>query len=298
MRAGVKSLIRLGSWALAFGLAGCAHDPDVIVSGALDNMGRHTETVVYADPPPAAEGIWEAPIVHAAGYVADAGGPYLLDTGDRLRVFVYGQPNLSRAYTVDQEGKITVPLINDVRARGRTTREVEETIRRRLLHECDVHTLLRLPTGIFYAQGVKANVLFFDRKPGSDTPWTKELWIYDLRTNQHFTLKTNPLRRADLDDFVESYKPGQRGKREESERFHRFTYDELVARDKASLDIFWLRDESLEDTDNLPSPGVETLAGVSGAAGAVPLLCAKTRQPSSAVESASSSITPCTCFIS
>ena len=131
-----------------------------------------------------------------------------------------------------------------------------ETVRRRLLHECDVHTLLRLPTGIFYAQGVKANVLFFDRKPGSDTPWTKEVWYYDLRTNQHFTLKTKTLTRADLDDFVACYKPEQRGKREESERFHRFSYDELVARDKASLDIFWLRDQSLEDTDNLPAPGV------------------------------------------
>lgn len=131
-----------------------------------------------------------------------------------------------------------------------------EAIRRRLLHECDVHTLLRLPTGIFYAQGVKANVLFFDRKPGSDTPWTKELWIYDLRTNEHFTLKANPLTRADLDDFVASYQANDRSKREESERFHRFSYDELVARDKASLDIFWLRDESLEDTDNLPPPGV------------------------------------------
>ena len=77
-----------------------------------------------------------------------------------------------------------------------------ETVRRKLLHECDVHTLLRLPTGIFYAQGVKANVLFFDRKPATETPWTRELWIYDLRTNQHFTLKTNPLRREHLDDFV------------------------------------------------------------------------------------------------
>lgn len=57
-----------------------------------------------------------------------------------------------------------------------------ETVRRKLLHECDLHTLLRLPTGIFYAQGVKANVLFFDRKPASETPWTKQLWIYDLRT--------------------------------------------------------------------------------------------------------------------
>jgi type I restriction enzyme M protein len=133
---------------------------------------------------------------------------------------------------------------------------VGETVRRKLLHECDVHTLLRLPTGIFYAQGVKANVLFFDRRPGSDVAATKELWIYDLRTNKHFTLKTNTLTRADLDEFVECYKPGNRSKRVETDRFHRFSFDELVARDKASLDIFWLRDESLEDTDNLPPPGV------------------------------------------
>jgi len=131
-----------------------------------------------------------------------------------------------------------------------------ETIRRRLLHKCDVDTLRQLPTGIFYAQGVKGNVLFFDRKPGSDTPWTKDLWTYDLRINQHFTLKTNTLARADLDDFVACYRPGQRSTREESERFHRFTYDEFVARDKASLDIFWLRDESLEDTDSLSPLGI------------------------------------------
>ena len=119
-----------------------------------------------------------------------------------------------------------------------------------------MHTLLRLPTGIFYAQGVKANVLFFTRKPGSDTASTRDLWIYDLRTNLHFTLKTNPLKRSDLDDFVTSYRPGARHERVESERFRRFAYDELVARDKASLDIFWLRDESLEDADSLPSPAV------------------------------------------
>ena len=131
-----------------------------------------------------------------------------------------------------------------------------ETVRRKLLHECDVHTLLRLPTGVFYAQGVKANVLFFDRKPASETPWTKELWIYDLRTNQHFTLKQNPLRPEHLQDFVESFKAENRATREESERFHRFGYDELLARDKVSLDITWLRDESLEDMDNLPPPEV------------------------------------------
>jgi type I restriction enzyme M protein len=131
-----------------------------------------------------------------------------------------------------------------------------ETVRRRLLHECDVHTLLRLPTGVFYAQGVKANVLFFDRKPASETPWTRTLWIYDLRTNQHFTLKTNPLSRANLDDFVQCYHPENRHDRRETERFHQFSYEELTRRDKANLDIFWLRDESMEDSANLPSPGV------------------------------------------
>ncbi len=138
-----------------------------------------------------------------------------------------------------------------------------ETIRKKLLHECDVHTLLRLPTGLFYAQGVKANVLFFDKKPASETPWTRKLWIYDLRTNRHFTLKTNPLRRGDLDEFVHLYQPTNRHDRaptwSESTpdgRWRVYDYNALVARDKASLDIFWLRDESLADSDNLPPPDV------------------------------------------
>lgn len=131
-----------------------------------------------------------------------------------------------------------------------------ETVRRKLLHECDVHTLLRLPTGIFYAQGVKANVLFFDRKAASETAATRELWVYDLRTNVHFTLKENPLRREYLDNFVACYSAANRAARTESERFHRFAYDELLARDKVSLDLFWLRDESLEDTANLPEPHI------------------------------------------
>jgi type I restriction enzyme M protein len=131
-----------------------------------------------------------------------------------------------------------------------------EVVRRRLLQDFDVHTLLRLPTGIFYKPGVKANVLFFDKKPASPSPWTKELWIYDFRTNQDFKLKTDPLTRADLDDFVACYHPENRHQRQETERFHVFTYEELQKRDRMSLDIFWLRDESLEDTDALPSPDV------------------------------------------
>jgi len=122
-----------------------------------------------------------------------------------------------------------------------------------------MHTLLRLPTGIFYAQGVKANVLFFDRKPASEKPWTEKLWIYDLRTNKHFTLKTNPLKYEDLQDFIRCYNPESRFNRTETDGFRPFVYNELIQRDKVSLDIFWLRDESLEDTENLPEPDVLAL---------------------------------------
>jgi len=131
-----------------------------------------------------------------------------------------------------------------------------ETIRRKLLQGYDVHTLLRLPTGVFYAQGVKANVIFFDRKPASEKVWTERLWIYDLRTINHFTLKTNPLAYNDLQDFIKCYNPENRHFRQEAERFKSFSYDELIQRDKVSLDIFWLKDESLEDLDNLPEPDV------------------------------------------
>jgi type I restriction enzyme M protein len=148
---------------------------------------------------------------------------------------------------------------------------------------------------LFYAQGVKANVLFFDKKSASETPWTKKLWIYDLRTNKHFTLKTNPLKREDLDEFVQCYNgenlpasPLPAGKTSaqtsgsaQANRYQRqptwceegnavssvpgaspagrwraYDYEELINRDKASLDIFWLRDESLEESDNLPDPDV------------------------------------------
>ena len=102
-------------------------------------------------------------------------------------------------------------------------------------------------------------MLFFDRKPASETPWTQDLWIYDLRTNRRFTLKTNPLRRSHLDDFVACYNPHNRRQRAETERFRRFSYDDLIKRDKVSLDIFWLRDESMEDTASLPPP--DAIAG-------------------------------------
>ncbi|MEK6615173.1 MAG: class I SAM-dependent DNA methyltransferase [Bacteroidota bacterium] len=150
------------------------------------------------------------------------------------------------------DGKAAVVVPDNVLFEG----GAGETVRKRLLESCDVHTLLRLPTGIFYAQGVKANVLFFDNKPASKTAWTKELWIYDYRTNIHHTLKTNPLRFENLQDFVKCYNPDNRFKRKETERFKKFTYKELIERDKSSLDLFWLKDDSLGDMDNLPDPDV------------------------------------------
>lgn len=131
-----------------------------------------------------------------------------------------------------------------------------EKIRKKLLENCDVHTILRLPTGIFYAQGVKANVVFFDAKPKDGTIKTKGIWFYDLRTNQHFTLKTRPLKLADLRDFIECYNPQNRHERKETERFKYYKYEDLIARDKASLDVFWLKDDSLDNLENLPTPDV------------------------------------------
>ena len=161
---------------------------------------------------------------------------------------------LQHIFTIlKQHGHAAVVLPDNVLFEG----GAGETIRRQLLQQADVHTLLRLPTGIFYAQGVKANVLFFDRKPAADKKaWTEKLWIYDLRTNQHFTLKENTLKRSHLDDFVKSYNPKNRHARKETEQFKSFTYDELIKRDKVNLDIFWLKDDALEDSANLPAPGI------------------------------------------
>jgi type I restriction enzyme M protein len=131
-----------------------------------------------------------------------------------------------------------------------------EIIRKSLLHDCNVHTLLRLPTGIFYAQGVKANVLFFDNRSSRNEPWTEKLWIYDLRTNMHFTLKTNQLKFEDLEDFIKCYSTEDINARIETERFHCFTYEKLIQRDKVNLDIFWLKDESFDDSENLPNPDI------------------------------------------
>ncbi|MBI1287921.1 MAG: N-6 DNA methylase [Flavobacteriales bacterium] len=145
-----------------------------------------------------------------------------------------------------------------------------ETVRKELMKTTELHTILRLPTGIFYANGVKANVLFFDNKPASKEAWTKEVWVYDYRTNVHHTLKKKPLQLEDLREFITLYNPDNRNKRKETwsedtsttlgtgpeGRWRKYSYSEIIVRDKTNLDIFWLKDKSLADLDNLPDPDV------------------------------------------
>ncbi len=120
-----------------------------------------------------------------------------------------------------------------------------ETVRKELLKTTELHTILRLPTGIFYAQGVKANVLFFDNKPASKNAHTKDIWIYDYRTNVHHTPKRNPMRFEHLQDFIKQYHPENRHKRVENYsektpngRWRKYNYQDIVKRDKTNLDIF------------------------------------------------------------
>lgn len=136
-----------------------------------------------------------------------------------------------------------------------------EVIRKKLLQTTELHTILRLPTGIFYKPGVKANVLFFDKRPASPQMQTHDIWIYDFRTNVHFTLKQHPMTDADLEDFIRCFHPENRHERTETwspenpdGRWRRFSAEEILKRDKTSLDIFWIKDKSLADLDNLPDP--------------------------------------------
>ncbi|MFT6863603.1 MAG: type I restriction enzyme M protein [Akkermansiaceae bacterium] len=139
-----------------------------------------------------------------------------------------------------------------------------ETVRKKLMESTELHTILRLPTGIFYAQGVKANVLFFDNRAAAKGVATKEVWYYDYRTNIHHTLKRSPLRLDNLREFIDCYRPNSRHKRKPTwdaeknpdGRWRKYTYKELAARDKTSLDLFWLKDDTLTDLDNLPEPDV------------------------------------------
>jgi type I restriction enzyme M protein len=224
-------------------------DLPVVTKDAL--AGKHGEyEIVLANPPFGKKS--SVTIVNEAGESSKES--LIINRDDFWASTSNKQLNfLQHIFTIlKQHGRAAVVLPDNVLFEG----GAGETIRRELLKQADVHTLLRLPTGIFYAQGVKANVLFFDRKPAQEKPWTQKLWIYDLRTNLHFTLKENTLKRTDLDDFVKCYNTNNRHERTEGERFKSFTYEELAKRDKVNLDIFWLKDDALEESANLPAPEI------------------------------------------
>ena len=248
----VDSVARLCAMNLLLhGIAG-GSESDLPVIGGRDALAsKHGEyDIVLANPPFGKKS--SVTIVNEAG--DQQRESLIINRDDFWATTSNKQLNfLQHIFTIlKQHGRAAVVLPDNVLFEG----GAGETIRRQLLNQADVHTLLRLPTGIFYAQGVKANVLFFDRKPAREKPWTEALWNYDLRTNLHFTLKENPLKRDDLDDFVKCCNPKNRHNRKESARFKRFSYEEVMKRDKVNLDIFWLKDEALEESANLPAPGV------------------------------------------
>nr|WP_294233829.1 N-6 DNA methylase [Prosthecobacter sp.] len=207
--------------------AASTFDLPVITKDAL--AGKHGEyEIVLANPPFGKKS--SVTIVNDAGESSKES--LVINRDDFWASTSNKQLNfLQHIFTIlKMHGRAAVVLPDNVLFEG----GAGETIRRELLKQADVHTLLRLPTGIFYAQGVKANVLFFDRKPAQEKPWTRKLWIYDLRTNMHFTLKENPLKREHLDDFVACYFGGtnvdvrstSRHERQETERFKAFDYEE------------------------------------------------------------------------
>lgn len=160
---------------------------------------------------------------------------------------------------LEEDGRAAVVLPDNVLFEG----GAGEIIRKKLLEEANLHTILRLPTGIFYAQGVKSNVLFFEKKKQSEDVATKEIWFYDYRTNVHHTPKNNPITFKHLTDFIDNYKIVSENEREESwstdnpnGRWRKYSYEEIIERDKTNLDIFWLKDDNLIDLENLPDPEV------------------------------------------
>lgn len=162
-------------------------------------------------------------------------------------------------------GKAAVVLPDDILFK---TDNAYAELRKRLFTVCKLHTILRLPSGIFYAHGVKANVLFFDKAPAqvySDKanveakPATKEIWFFDYRTGIKHTLKQNPLKKEHLDDFVQCYKAADRNSAPQTYhadtnpngRWRKYSIDEILQRDKYSLDITWIKETSEDDDKSL-----------------------------------------------
>ena len=198
----------------------------IICRDSLEKASENLVDVILANPPFG---------TRPAGSVEISRDDFYVDTKNNQLNFLQ-----HIMVSLKQGGRAAVVLPDNVLFEG----NAGETVRKELLKNFNLHTILRLPTGIFYAQGVKANVLFFTK----GTP-TKEIWYFDYRTGVKHTLATNPMQRHHLDEFVECYCADDMGKRKETYdaetnpngRWRKFTLKEIMARDKTSLDISWIR---------------------------------------------------------
>lgn len=228
--------------------------PNIEVADSLKESLKEKVDIVLANPP---FGKTSSDIATNDEKKAKLDGYFLRDdfwvtTGNKQLAFLQHIVTM-----IKKGGRAAIVLPDNVLFEG----GAGETIRRKLLEEVNLHTVLRLPTGIFYAHGVKANVLFLEKAKTSKSPATKFIWIYDYRTNIHHTLKKDPLQYNNLESFISCYNPSDLAKRKETYskntpegRWRRFTYNDIINREKANLDIFWIKDESLIDLDSIPNP--------------------------------------------
>ena len=235
------------------GIGDLKSTPEVEVTDSLKESLNEKVDIVLANPP---FGKTSSDIATNDEKKAQQEGFYLrkdfwVTTGNKQLAFLQHIVTMLKP----DAGRAAIVLPDNVLFEG----GAGETIRKKLLEEVNLHTILRLPTGIFYAQGVKANVIFLERKKKTVTPTTKEIWFYDYRTNIHHTPKKNILHYESLEDFVVCYNSPNRSKCKQTYnkknpegRFRKYTYDEIIARDKTNLDIFWLKDDNFIDLDNLP----------------------------------------------
>lgn len=238
------------------GIGDLRKTPDIEVVDSLKLLPKTKVDIVLANPP---FGKSSSDIPTTDEKQAGKDGYFLrkdfwITTGNKQLAFLQHIVSMLK-----EDGRAAVVLPDNVLFEG----GAGETIRKKLLEEVNLHTILRLPTGIFYAQGVKANVLFFDKKEKTKLPKTKEIWYYDYRTNINHTPKKNPLTSNDLKEFISCYKTKLRketwSSKNENGRWRKFKYDEIIARDKTNLDISWIEDDNTVDLDNLPDP--DTLLG-------------------------------------
>lgn len=226
--------------------------PDIQVTDSLKVSDIKKVMIVLANPP---FGKSSSDIPTNDPKMAEKDGYFFREdfwvtTSNKQLAFIQHIVNM-----LEEEGRAAVVLPDNVLFEG----GAGEIIRRKLLEEVNLHTILRLPTGIFYAQGVNANVLFFDKKQVSKKS-KKEIWFYDYRTNIHHTPKKNPLSFNSLSAFVECYNANKRKETwttdNQQGRWRKYSHEEILARDKVNFDVTWLKDESSIDMDSLPEPDV------------------------------------------